>query len=137
MTLWYYEPTKNIFKIHNFTDEQEIKTEKESKMISLTVTNYDSVPYLLIVKNYIYFLYDFKLLFSKLIEEINEFFPEIYFYKCYNEYCYFIVGFINSDKQIILNLYKFLKSNYNIEKINSFTINNVGSNNFCCQIYKL
>ena len=135
LNIYFFEET-NCKVQYQFTEEQKFQTEKESKMISLSKTDFQNINCLLLVKQYIYFFSDSGLISTKSLEEIKGFISEIYFYKCNSQYCYFIVGFINSDKQINLLLYSFSIDGYNIELITNFTINDVGSNNFFCHLMK-
>ena len=56
---------------------------------------------------------------------------------CDSSYCYFIVGLINSSKQLYLYLYK--KRGYNCainDNEDFFYINDIDSDNFSCQLMK-
>ena len=133
--IYYFNSASESLSIpYTFTTEQQLKTEDDSKMINFGKFKYnEDVQNLLVVKNYIYSFIDGTYQCNQAISEIENYISEIYPFKC-NTYCYYILGIINSSKQLILYLYKKSPNSCDSNLVNTFIINNIGSDNFSCQI---
>ena len=70
---------------------------------------------------------------NTIINEIQDYQAQVFPVKCINYFCYFVIGIINSNK-LYLYLYKNEKDTCNNELIDSFEIDNIGSENFSCQL---
>ena len=70
------------------------------------------------------------------LSEITLYPSQVFPIKCIDNFCYYIVGIINSNKELKLFLYK--NPSYNCEgySVNNFIINNIGTDNFSCQLMK-
>ena len=123
---------------YEFTYEQKISTIEESKMISFgTFRNNPDVANLLIVKHFVYAVTSVGGYFCNgPLYEIQGYESEVYGIKCLDNYCYYIVGIINSSSQLALYLYK-NPSSYCDSHVNSnIIINNIDSDNFSCELMK-
>lgn len=89
---------------YEFTYEQKISTIEESKMISFgTFRNNPDVANLLIVKHFVYAVTSVGGYFCNgPLYEIQGYESEVYGIKCLDNYCYYIVGIINSSSQLAL-----------------------------------
>ena len=96
--------------------------------------NRGDIPNLIIVKHFVYAILNDNFKCNATLNEIKGFKSELYCIKCDLLYCYFIIGFINSSKQLYLYLYKKNLYNCEIKNEDSFYINNIDSDNFSCQL---
>ena len=136
----FYDKEKdNINTVHFFNSSLIITTEEELGMISLGRFKYNSEPQnLLIIKNYIYSLSNDIFNCKKMINGIEGYSSQVIPFKCNTDsLCYYIIGFINSNKILNLDLYETsLSSCEPNNKVSSLNIINIGSNNINCQIMK-
>ena len=70
-----------------------------------------------------------------MLGEIQGYPSEIYNIKCEVLSCFFVIGIVNSEKQLVLYLYR-NPTNDCLSTVVSSTIINVGSDSFSCQIMK-
>ena len=136
----YYEYNNNGGIISLSVDligDQIIATTQESEMISLGKFRYEtSTANLLIVKHYVYAILNSQFFCYAKLNEIVGFPSQVIAIKCQEGYCYYVVGIINSNKELKLFLYK--NPSYNCEGscAYTFTLNNIGSDNFSCELMK-
>ena len=120
--------------IYIFNDSQKITTIEESEMISFGVFKNDSESInLLVVKNYVYAIIKENLYCNKKLTEITGY-SEVYPYQCTAYICFYVIGIINSSKNLYLYLYKNPKGFCTSEVVSNLTINNVDSNNLSCKL---
>ena len=138
--IYFYEITDNgeDFKVvHEFNSSEIISTEEEIEKINLGKFKDDSFDtILLIVKNYVYALKDNTCFCNAQLKEIEGYYSQIFPFKCADSQCYYIVGIINSSKQLLLYLYTNPSYKCDSNLIYTFSINDVGSDTFSCQIMK-
>ena len=138
--IYFYEITDNgeDFKVvHEFNSSEIISTEEEIEKINLGKFKDDSFDtILLIVKNYVYALKDNLYYCNIQLKEIEGYYSQIFPFKCDSSKCYYIVGIINSSKQLLLYLYTNPSYKCDSNLIYTFSINDVGSDTFSCQIMK-
>ena len=91
------------------------------------------VQNLLLVKNYLYSFIDGIYKCYQPINEIENYIAEVYPFKC-NIYCYFVLGIVDTSKNLILYLYKKSSNSCDSSLVDTFTINTIGSDNFSCRI---
>ena len=123
----------NTNHVYQFVDDQIITTTEESEMISFGVFKNDSIsPNLLVVKNYIYAIQNQNHLCNFKLRDIYRY-SEVYPYQCINYFCFYIIGIVNSNKELYLYLYKNPADSCKSDVVSNFTINNIYSNNLSCQ----
>ena len=136
--IYYYcntENKKNINPLFTFGDNQRITTEEETEMISLgRFKNYIINSTLLTIKNYVYALNEGEYYCNEVLDKIEGYSLQVFPFNCVSFKCYYIVGIINSSKQLFLYLYSNIPPLYNSSLSYSFPINDIGSNTFSCQI---
>ncbi len=121
----------------NFEGEQIINSIEESEMISFgKFRDNTEVANLIIVKDYIYAVLNTNFFCFLKLSEITLYPSQVFPIKCIDNFCYYIVGIINSDKELKLFLYKNPSTNCDGYSVNTFTINNIGTDNFSCQLMK-
>ena len=116
--------------------ETILTTAEEFERINLGIfINEENIADLLLVKNLIYAIKGQTYYCKVLINEINDFYSEIFSFKCKDYNCYYLIAIINNSNQMILNLYKnaYTMNCYN-SLINSYTINDIQSENINCDI---
>ena len=124
----------NINLTYQFVGDQIINTTEESEMISFGIFKNDSIaPNLLIVKNYIYAIQNQNYLCNDELKDIDKY-SEVYPYQCINYFCFYIIGIVNSNKELYLYLYKNPADSCKSDVVSNFTINNIYSNNLSCQL---
>ena len=102
----------NINTLIEFNDNPIITTEKELEMISVGRFKYNSEPQnLMVIKNYIYSLSNNAFFCQKTINGIEGYSSQVIPFKCTDSLCYYIIGFINSNKILYLDLYEASLSN--------------------------
>ena len=128
----------NINTLIEFNDNPIITTEKELEMISVGRFKYNSEPQnLMVIKNYIYSLSNNAFFCQKTINGIEGYSSQVIPFKCTDSLCYYIIGFINSNKILYLDLYEASLSNCEPNnKVSSLNINNIGLDYINCQIMK-
>ena len=131
----YYNEANNISNsIYTFDDSQKITTIDEFEMISFgEFKNNSDIANLLIVKNYVYAILNGNYFCNQKLTEIIGY-SEIYPYECISISCYYIIGFINTNKNLYLYLYKNPSYTCDSNVIATFTINDVDSNNLSCKL---
>ena len=137
--IYFYTITEisvNLKVVRTFTSDEKISTEEEIEKINLGKFNdndsFDTI--LLIIQNYVYALkYNLYYCHTQL-KEIEGYFSQIFPFKCVNLKCYYVVGIINSSKQLLLYLYKNPSYECDSNLAYTFSINDVGSDTFSCQI---
>ena len=115
--------------------DQYVETEEDADKISLGIYKKNSdVEDLIVIKNYVYAIkYETYYCYFK-VNEINGYSAQIFPFKCINSNCWHLIGIINSSSQLWLYLYKKTPRNCNTNNLlDSFNINNVGSQKFSCQ----
>ena len=97
----YYNEANNISNsIYTFDDSQKITTIDEFEMISFgEFKNNSDIANLLIVKNYVYAILNGNYFCNQKLTEIIGY-SEIYPYECISISCYYIIGFINTNKNL-------------------------------------
>ena len=133
--LYYYNSNdESKSNVHNFSGQQIINSEEESAMINFGYFRDGTNPvHLLLVKHYIYALYNGEYICDCSNEDLFGYYSEIYAITCTTGYCYYILGFINSDKKLQLFLMQNPKGVCPSTKMFSVEINNVDSSNINCQ----
>ena len=125
----------NMFTIKFENDDQRIKTESEAEMINLGTFKDYTNGILLEVKHYLYAIKDEGTSCYSSLPEINGYQSEVYPLKCRDGTCFFIVGILNSNKE--LNLFFHRKPDNGcpteLSSYNNHTINDVDSKNINCQ----
>ena len=58
--IFYYSTEEGINYYYTFTDDQKLDTESEAEMITFGIFRYDDVANCLIVKHYLYSMYQMK-----------------------------------------------------------------------------
>ena len=121
----------------NFTDENKLTTVEGFERISMAkFKNRGDIADLVLVKNIIYAINEQVWFCNVPIDNTNEFYSKIFAFKCDDDNCYYIIGFITDNNELFLVLYKneyrFCK-NYHL---NSYIINGVVSENLECHIMK-
>ena len=140
---YYYIIKKNSILYFNnanseeieITNEISISTSDEWEMISLGIFKGLSflVGNLLIIKNNLYAILESMICCKLQLNEINGK-SEIYPYECvYEDYCYYLIGFINSEKTLYLNLYSNKYGECQSNMISTFFYNNIDSDDFSCK----
>ena len=134
----YDKGKDNIIPLHVFDSNLIISNEEELEMISSGRFKYNSEPQnLLVIKNYIYSLSNNDFNCKKIINGIEGYSSQVIPFKCTESLCYYVIGFINSNKILYLDLYETSLSNCEPNnKVSSLDINNIGSDNINCQIMK-
>ena len=109
---------------------KKLESENEFEMIS-----YDRIYFILstliLVKTNLYVMPNGNNFTIPLDQVVG--YQEIYSNKCFGTLCYFLVGCINSNKELYLYLFNKTIGNDEIKIVNKFIINSVGSDNFSCQ----
>ena len=131
-TVYHYTSSSGSLEtFFSFVGNQIITSDSESEMISFG--QFDNISHLLIFKNSVYAV--FGGIFCNIEnDKINNYKSEIFPLKIINDYYYYIIGVINSEKKLILYLYKNRAGECNSILINNFSINNINSENFSCQL---
>ena len=94
-----------ISNIHNFNDEQKINTEKELEMIHLGYfRDGTNSVHLLLIKQFIYAVNNGNYICDCSISDLIGYYSEIYAITCNSGMCYYILGFINTEKNLKLLL---------------------------------
>ena len=131
---YYYENNTNILS-YIFDDNQKIISEEESEMISFSIfKDNKDIANLLIVKNYVYAVHNGNKLCHSRLNEITGFPSKVFAFKCLDSNCYYIIGFINHNKELILYLYENPSTYCNSIAISHIIINNITSINFSCEL---
>ena len=142
---YYYVITTNTLSYYNngnsnnavkytFTGEQIITSAAESEMISFDrFTDRSDVANLVIVKHYVYAILNNNYFCNNPLNEIRGYPSEVYAISC-PSYCYFVVGIVNSSNQLHLYLYRNTFGVCDSTSVFDYSVNNVGSTNFNCQI---
>ena len=115
--------------------DQYVETEEDADKISLGIYKKNTdVEDLIVVKNYVYAIkYETYYCYFK-VNEINGYSAQIFPFKCIDSKCWHLIGIINSNSQLCLYLYNKTPRNCNTNYLlDSFNINNVGSQKFSCQ----
>ena len=134
MIYFYISSPESIEISYQFTEAQMITSERESEMISMGIFKGRSeVAHLIIVKNYLYAIKETVHYCNEKINEINEYSSELFPFKCTSFTCYYIIGFINSNYELNLNLYSNPIGYCNSTLIQKFIINNIDSDTFSCR----
>ena len=101
--IYYYEQG-NMNELYTFQGDQIITSEGEFEMISIGIfKNYTDIANLIVVKNYFYAVLKQKYYCYSQLDQATGY-PEIYPYECTDYHCYFVFGFINSNKELYLKL---------------------------------
>ena len=130
----YLYTSENRIEFYSFNQNQKITSADESEMISLAKFKDADSVYLTIVKKYIYAYFaatNFGILEN---EQINNYKSEIFPLKYNNNEFYYIVGIVNSEQELVLYLYKNKVSDTKCSLIFTFSISNINSENFSCQL---
>ena len=133
--IYFYKFSETLKISYTFNETQKIKTDEELNMISIGIFKgeFSGLSNLIIVKNYVYAIKETIYYCNTAINEIQGYSSEIFPLTCTN-HCYYIIGIINSNKQLYLYLYKNVPGFCNSYLVYSFSIDNVGSENFSCQL---
>ena len=137
--LYFYNAENNkIFVVHKFESNEGFTTEEESEMISLGRFKYNSDSQsLLIIKNYIYSLSNEVYNCSTMINGIEGYSSQVIPFKCTDLLCFYIIGFVDQNKILYLDLYeKPVSSCEPNNKVSSLIFNDIGLANINCQIMK-
>ena len=103
--IYYYEQG-NMNEKYKFQNEQIITSEEEFEMISIGIfKDYTDIANLIVVKNYFYAVLKETYHCNSKLEQATGY-PEIYPYECTSTNCYFVFGYINSNKELYLKLIK-------------------------------
>ena len=129
----YYYNQGNVSEKYRFENNQIITSEEEFEMISIGIfKNNPNIANLIVVKNYVYaVLKDINFCNSELDQETG--YREIYPYECTDIYCYYVYGFINSNKDLYLTLIRNPFGYCNSTLNYTTNINSVDSENLSCQ----
>ena len=133
-----YNKNNSFFDIKSFEYNQKILFENETEIVSYgKFKDYPNIADLIIVKNYVYAVTGKNYFCSSQIIT-SGYSCEVYPFKCPTfSFCYFIIGCINSNKGLILYLYKNPSDNCASQLLNQTIIKrNITSENFSCQIIK-
>ena len=135
VSYYYDNNATNIFTINFENYDQRINTESEAEMINLGTFKDNTKGILLVVKHYLYAIkYDGTSCYSS-VPEINGYQSEVYPIKCRDNTCFFIMGILNSNKE--LNLFFHRKPDNEcpteLRSYDNHTINDVDSKNINCQ----
>ena len=123
--------------IVGLVNDEIISTSQEVEMITFgKFRDNDGVANLLIVKHYVYAILNNNYFCHVKLNEIVGFPPEVTAIKCMNNFCYYVVGIINYNKELKLFLYKNPSYNCKGYCAHTSTINGIGSNNFNCHLMK-
>ena len=123
--------------IVDLVNDEIISTSQEVEMITFgKFRDNDGVANLLIVKHYVYAILNNNYFCHVKLNEIVGFPPEVTAIKCMNNFCYYVVGIINYNKELKLFLYKNPSYNCKGYCAHTSTINGIGSNNFNCHLMK-
>ena len=135
--IFYYSTEEGKIHDYAFTDEQKINTENEAEMITFGKFLYeDDVANCLIVKQYLYAIYQNVVFCHVELEQIRGYPSEIYPFKCFYtgiSSCYYVVGFENSSKILTLILYENALPSCNSNPVFTETIN-LNTDNFNCHL---
>ena len=146
---YYIITSNNISYYNNFIFETKINlpdsliitTESEFALISLDYfKNAENIPDLLIIKNYIYAVSAGNVICYSKFNELDSsvYSCEVNVYKCFDLHCYFIIGCIDSNKQLTLSLYEnpqeYCLYDNPIYALTKKIINDINSENFSCQL---
>jgi len=135
--LYFYNTGNDqIFVLHRFVENEGFTTEEESEMISLGRFKYNSESQcLLIIKNYIYSLSNEVYNCNTMINGIEGYLSQVIPFKCTDLLCFYIIGFVDSNKLLYLDLYeKPLSSCEPNNKLSSLFLSDIASDNINCQI---
>ena len=117
----------------NFQNDQKINSVEELDAASLGVFKEETgTANLLVVKDYVYAIMDGNHICNTRLTEITDVYSlEVDPYKCSSNYCFYVVGVIKTNKDLVLYLYKNPSTSCSSEAVSTITINNVGSNLKC------
>ena len=131
---FYISEPESLDNAYIFNENQRISTEDEFERISFgKFKNTTNAANLLLVKNYLYAIIDSYYYCNTEINEIKNNSSMIFPFKWTLYTSYYIIGLINS-KQLYLYLYDNPLGNCVNSLIHTFSINNIGSDNFSCQL---
>ena len=133
---FYLSSPEGVANPYSFIGNQAVTTVEESEMISYGIYKTTNITHLIIVKNYIYSILESTYYCNALIKEIKGYKAEVFPLKCIESNCYYILGIINSTKS--LNLFLYSSKGFSCNSLLRFTysINNIASNTFSCQLMK-
>ena len=133
---FYYSITENRIVLYALNENQTISSVDELEMISFGKFKNSSNAHLFISKNYVYSYLEYNKICILENEQINNYKSEIFPLKYSDDDFYYIIGIINSEKDLVLYLYhnKIDESKSNL--IFNFTIGYTNSENFSCQLMK-
>ena len=137
--IYFFNNNNNLrLFVYKFESNLTITKEEETDMISYGRFKYNSDSQnLLIIKNYIYSLSNEIYNCKKMINGIEGYSSQVFPFKCTDSLCFYIIGFIDSNKLLYLDLYeKPLSSCEQNNKVSSLVFSDIGSDNINCQIMK-
>ena len=121
---------------HKFEGDENITSEEQLEMISIGIfKNYTDIANLIVVKNYFYKVLKENYYCNSKLDQATRY-PEIYPYECTDSHCYFVFGYINSNKELYLQLIENPKKTCNITILFGLYFNYVVSENLSCQYMK-
>ena len=140
----YFEPDVTNVLVTSFKNNQKLQSTNELKFINFGDFKVDNNNNILVFKNYLYSILNEDYASNDQCSNIDGYPPEIITLSCSGNTCYFILGIINSSKILYLYLYKRTittnsltgSRSSSINLLDSFSINNVGSENLSCQLMK-
>ena len=130
-----YYSNDQMNSVKAFDDGKQLTTVEELDAVSLGVfkENTDKAN-LLVVKDYVYAIQNGNYIcYTKLTEIIDSYSSEVKPYKCSVNFCFYVIGLIKTNKDLLLLLYKNPGSTCpnEAEAVSLITINNVSSNLKC------
>ena len=133
--IFYYSTELGKINSYTFDEDQKINNQNEYEMISFGVFRNDNVANLLIVKHYVYAMFQNDVFCQGVLNEIRYYSSQVYPLECINGFCYYIVCFENSSKNLIFHLYSNKVPTCESNSVNNININ-IDSNSFSCQLMK-
>ena len=130
-----YYSNDQMNSVKTFDEGKQLTTVEELDAVSLGVfkENTDKAN-LLVVKDYVYAIQNGNYIcYTKLTEIIDSYSLEVKPYKCSANFCFYVIGLIKTNKDLLLLLYQNPGSSCpnEAEAVSTITINNVNSNLKC------